>query len=294
MIKSLGSASNGVCACMCVWCAQVTVACADYADACVCVGGVACREQLYAQIQADAAVKKTQEEKIRDLESALNGGTPGGPMADSGGGSGGGGRASETRIRELESICNTLRSLSRSLASSFARARALSVSLPLHLSLELSLFPLSLSVSLSLSLPCNFLGSSQPYALSLFLSPSLPTRPPPLLSPAVSQARSLCARVLKACFVRSVECNKNKCNNERGEITRARRDQLEATEVKLAEERSRHQQEVCVPCTALVVLLPRSMYARLRQCVCVSVCASVCVCVCACVRACASARRGAT
>jgi len=184
-------------------------------------------------------------------------------------------------------------SLARSLPRSRARALSLSPSLSISLSNSLSFLSLSLSPFRSLS-HAIFSGPPNLTHSHPFLLPRSPTAPPPLLSPAVSQARSLCARVLKACFVRSVECNKNKCNNERGEITRARRDQLEATEVKLAEERSRHQQEVCVPCTALVVLLPRSMYARLRQCVCVSVCASVCVCVCACVRACASARRGAT
>ena len=71
------------------------------------------REQLYAQIQADSVIKKTQEKRIRDLESRANG-TPGGPQADAtggggGGGGAGGGWASDQRVRELETECNTLR-----------------------------------------------------------------------------------------------------------------------------------------------------------------------------------------
>jgi predicted nucleic acid-binding Zn-ribbon protein len=66
------------------------------------------REQLYAQIQADSVVKKFQEQKIRDLETS-SGGTPGGPQADSTGGSAGGAAGSEHRVRELEKECNGLR-----------------------------------------------------------------------------------------------------------------------------------------------------------------------------------------
>ena len=66
------------------------------------------REQLYAQIQADSAIKKFQEQKIRDLETS-SGGTPGGPQADSTGGGAGGSGGSEQRVRELEKECNGLR-----------------------------------------------------------------------------------------------------------------------------------------------------------------------------------------